>query len=60
LSKVERSASTQKPVTQGCGRVFGETIHFDKNTMPDRTSQLALELLFFTARGTLGPGLAKA
>jgi hypothetical protein len=42
---------TQKPVTQGCGRAFGETIHFDKNTMPDRTSQLVLELLFHSPLG---------
>jgi hypothetical protein len=41
-----REASTQKPVTQRCGRVLNETIHLDKNTMPDRTGQLAFELLF--------------
>jgi hypothetical protein len=49
-AKVERCASTQKPVTQGCGRVLGETIHFDKNTTPDRTSQLAFELLFHSSQ----------
>jgi hypothetical protein len=45
-AKVEAALHTQKPVTQGCGRVFGETIHFDKNTMSDRTSQPALEFTF--------------
>ena len=38
-------SSTQKPVTQGCGRVSGGTIDVDENTMPDRTSQPGFELL---------------
>jgi hypothetical protein len=58
-AKVERCASTQKPVTHGCGRVLGETIHFHKNTMSDRTSQPAFELLFHSPQHTCS-GLAPA
>jgi len=48
-------ASTQKPVAHFCGRVLGETNHFEQNTMVDRTGQAGFE--FFIHRW---PGLILA
>jgi hypothetical protein len=36
---------TQKPAAHFCGRVFGEAIHFDRNTTSDRTGQAKFELV---------------
>src|SRR3981189_318380 len=36
---------TQKPAAHCCGRVLGETIHFDENTTSDRTGQAKFELV---------------
>jgi hypothetical protein len=35
---------TQKPAAHFCGRVSGEAIHFEQNTMFDRTSQTKFEV----------------
>ena len=45
---VDRRTTTQKPAAHGCGRVLGETNHFEQNTMVDRTSQADFE--FFIHR----------
>jgi hypothetical protein len=39
LSLLIGRASTQKPAAHRCGRVLNETIHFEQNTMVDRTGQ---------------------
>jgi hypothetical protein len=39
---------TQKPAAHRCGRVLGETIDFEQNTMVDRTGQPKCE--FFIHR----------
>jgi hypothetical protein len=44
-------SSTQKPAAHFCGRVLGETIHFDQNTTPDRTGQAKFEFSFPQAAG---------
>jgi hypothetical protein len=44
-------APTQKPAAHRCGRVLGETIHFEQNTMVDRTGQAEFEC--FIHRGSL-------
>jgi hypothetical protein len=36
----------QKPAARFCGRVLGEAIHFEQNTMFDRTSQMKIEVFF--------------
>jgi hypothetical protein len=33
----------QKPAAHRCRRVFGETIHFEENTMVDRTGQVVFD-----------------
>jgi hypothetical protein len=40
------AAPTQKPAAQFCGRVLVEAIHFEQNTMFDRTSQTKFEVFF--------------
>jgi hypothetical protein len=39
------SSPTQKPATQGCGRVLGETNYFDENTTTHWTSQASFDFL---------------
>jgi hypothetical protein len=51
------SNPTQKPAAHGCGRVSGETNHFDKNTMVDWTSQPEFEFLIH--KGGLGEAVIR-
>jgi hypothetical protein len=49
IADVDRYALTQKPAAHCCERALGETIHFEQNTMVDRTGQADFE--FFIHRG---------
>jgi hypothetical protein len=46
IADVDRRAPTQKPAAHGCGRALGETIHFEQNTMVDRTSQGGVRIFY--------------
>jgi hypothetical protein len=56
-------ALTQKPAAHFCGRVLCEAIHFEQNTMFDRTSQTKFEVFFHRCgkdRESVRAGFAKA
>jgi hypothetical protein len=40
------AAPKPKPAAHFCGRALGEAIHFEQNTMFDRTSQTKIEVFF--------------
>jgi hypothetical protein len=50
IADVDRYALTQKPAAHCCGRALGETIHFEQNTMIDRTGQAEFEVFIHRAR----------
>jgi hypothetical protein len=55
LMPVACAASTQKPATQGCGRVLGVTNHFDENTTTHWTSQARFDLVLHSRCKTRQP-----
>jgi hypothetical protein len=57
---VGRHTPTQKPAAHCCGRVLGETIHFEQNTMVDRTGQPKCEFFIHRLFGLEKPCSTKA